>query len=61
MTVQEKTTARCPECAADVTFAEPPRLSELVECGECQVELEVVTVQPVTLTPAPEVEEDWGE
>ncbi|WP_408655863.1 lysine biosynthesis protein LysW [Jatrophihabitans sp.] len=51
----------CPECAASVTFAEPPRLSEVVECGDCHSELEVMTLEPVNLVLAPEVEEDWGE
>jgi alpha-aminoadipate carrier protein LysW len=54
-------TTSCPECAADVTFVEPPRLSEVVECGDCHSELEVMTVQPINLVLAPEVEEDWGE
>ena len=38
-------TTTCPECAADVTFAEPPRLSEVVECGDCHSELEVMTAR----------------
>jgi alpha-aminoadipate carrier protein LysW len=52
---------RCPECAYDVSFAETPRLSEIVECADCHSELEVITLNPMVLALAPEVEEDWGE
>lgn len=42
-------------------LTERPQVSEIVECSECAVELEVVTADPLALTLAPEVEEDWGE
>jgi alpha-aminoadipate carrier protein LysW len=51
----------CPECDAEVTVAEPIRLNEIVECGECRAELEVLSVSPLLLALAPDVEEDWGE
>lgn len=53
-------TAECSECAGTVQLQDPER-GEIVECPECGVELEVVSVQPVALAPAPEEEEDWGE
>jgi alpha-aminoadipate/glutamate carrier protein LysW len=59
--IQERPMTSCPECAADVTFAQPPRLSEVVECRDCHSELEVMTLEPINLVLAPEVEEDWGE
>ena len=34
---------------------------ESVVCADCGVELEVMSVDPITLDLAPEVEEDWGE
>ncbi len=34
---------------------------EIVLCPDCEVELEVRSVNPVTVELAPEVEEDWGE
>jgi alpha-aminoadipate carrier protein LysW len=34
---------------------------EIVVCPDCGVELEVLSVNPVELDLAPEVEEDWGE
>ncbi len=54
-------TTACPECAADVAFADQPHLSEVVECGDCHSELEVTTLDPLNLVLAPDVEEDWGE
>ena len=35
--------------------------NEIVQCGECGADLEVVEVEPVTLELAPEEDEDWGE
>jgi len=48
--------ACCPECAAEI------ELADVIE-GEtdCGVELEVVSLDPLTLDLAPEEEEDWGE
>lgn len=51
----------CPECESTMSLPAEMRLSELVECSECRVELEVVTLEPVLLALAPEIEEDWGE
>lgn len=51
----------CPECEGTVLVADAPRLSEIIECGDCHVELEIMTIDPVRVALAPEVEEDWGE
>ena len=51
----------CPECESPVTLPEAPRLSEILECGQCRSELEIVATDPVLVALAPEVEEDWGE
>jgi alpha-aminoadipate/glutamate carrier protein LysW len=53
-------TAECTECAARIELQNPER-GEIVECPECGVELEVIGTDPLTLAPAPEEEEDWGE
>ena len=53
--------AECPECAADVALPDDVMENEIVQCGECGVELEVVKLDPPTLDLAPEEEEDWGE
>ena len=53
-------TAICPECEAEITLDKPMR-GEIVSCPDCGVELEVVSVNPLTLEPAPMEEEDYGE
>ncbi|MFF7755222.1 lysine biosynthesis protein LysW [Streptomyces sp. NPDC007971] len=54
-------TATCPSCESDVALDAAPRQHEIVECGDCHSELEVLSLDPVLLAMAPEVEEDWGE
>ncbi|MDX2148992.1 MAG: lysine biosynthesis protein LysW [Planctomycetota bacterium] len=51
----------CPECAGGIRLARAPMRGEVVRCGECSVELEVVNTDPLTLELAPQVQEDWGE
>jgi alpha-aminoadipate carrier protein LysW len=51
----------CPECSGGISAPHVSSVSEIVECGECHSELEVVGVSPRRLAPAPEIEEDWGE
>lgn len=53
-------TIECLECGADLTLNEP-ELGEIVVCGTCGAELEVVGLSPLTLDYAPEEAEDWGE
>ncbi|MFN3706404.1 MAG: lysine biosynthesis protein LysW [Thermoflexales bacterium] len=54
-------TAECPVCGATITFSSAPVLHELIRCPECGAELEVVSLEPLLLAPAPVEEEDWGE
>jgi len=51
----------CIECGAEVTLHEDVEVGELVDCGTCGTELEVLGVDPVELDAAPELAEDWGE
>lgn len=51
----------CLECDAAVETPADIKVCEIIECGDCNVELEVLTADPVTVVLAPEVEEDWGE
>ncbi len=53
-------TTTCPECAATIDLA-GMLTGEIVQCPDCGVELEVVSLDPPTVELAPEVEEDWGE
>ena len=61
MAVQTITTvAECPECFAEVELNDVMK-NEIVQCGECGIDLEVVGLNPVALELAPEEDEDWGE
>ncbi|WP_137992776.1 lysine biosynthesis protein LysW [Streptomyces vilmorinianum] len=51
----------CPECESQTALAEPPKAGEIIECRDCSSELEVLTVAPLQVALAPDVEEDWGE
>lgn len=53
--------AECPECAANLDLTPDVEAGEIVVCPDCGVELEVVSLDPVALVLAPEIEEDWGE
>jgi alpha-aminoadipate carrier protein LysW len=59
ITMSHETT--CPECAAPIELAPDTIQGEILQCPECGVELEVMSLDPVTVELAPEVEEDWGE
>ena len=50
----------CIECGADLEL-EDVVVGEIVQCPECGVELEVLSLGPVELGLAPAEEEDWGE
>lgn len=53
--------AECPVCEGSLRLGDDLVEGELVECPECGTELEVKSVDPVTLAEAPTEEEDWGE
>jgi len=53
--------AECPECAVSVPLADDVLQGEIVQCPDCGLELEVVRGDGISLRPAPEEEEDWGE
>ena len=51
----------CPDCSQSVPVPTDALAGEILACGSCEAELEVVTLDPVALALAPELEEDWGE
>ncbi len=53
--------AECPECAADVSLPDDAVMGEIVQCPDCNLELEIISLDPPKLAQAPEEEEDWGE
>jgi alpha-aminoadipate carrier protein LysW len=52
---------KCIECDANLDLAPDLELGEILVCPDCGLELEVMSLKPLTLELAPEVEEDWGE
>jgi len=51
----------CPECGFAITIAADTVKGEILQCGDCGVELEVINLEPLEMALAPEEEEDWGE
>lgn len=50
----------CPECEAKLSL-QGLMLGEILFCPDCNMELEVLCVEPPEVALAPRVEEDWGE
>jgi len=50
----------CNDCGATIAL-QNPIVGEIIDCPDCGLELEVRTLDPIHLQPAPEVAEDWGE
>ena len=53
--------APCTECESPVEVPADAVEGEIIACPECGAELEVTSVSPLALAPAPEMAEDWGE
>ena len=51
----------CIECGAIVQIPDDVMENEILQCLDCGAELEVISIDPLSLALAPEVEEDWGE
>ncbi len=52
--------SHCPECDATLDLANVVQ-GEIVVCPDCGVDLEVVSLQPLSVALAPMEQEDWGE
>jgi alpha-aminoadipate carrier protein LysW len=52
--------APCPECFAEVPLTDVMQ-NEITQCPGCGAELEIASLSPLTLSLAPQEEEDWGE
>lgn len=51
----------CPVCGATLEIPADAMPNELIVCGDCGSELEIVSLQPLMVELAPPCEEDWGE
>ncbi len=55
-------TLNCPECEGELTFESNAAAGEIVACPHCGAELEVTSINPITLDLASDAaKEDWGE
>lgn len=55
------TTSPCPACEASIALPQGAMENELIACPDCGSDLEIISLSPLALDFAPEVEEDWGE
>ncbi|MBU0756793.1 MAG: lysine biosynthesis protein LysW [Nanoarchaeota archaeon] len=52
----------CTECGAALDVDEKKlEKGEIINCRDCGVELEVMSLDTVKVAPAPEEDEDWGQ
>ena len=54
------TTSECPECAGELLLNQA-ELGEILVCDDCGAELEILSLEPLSLALAPQESEDWGE
>ena len=54
------TTSECPECAGELTL-DQVELGVILVCDDCGAELEVRSLDPLSISLAPQEAEDWGE
>lgn len=54
-------TVNCVVCEGLVNMPKDVMEGELLVCPDCGTELELVSMDPVMVEEAPEVQEDWGE
>ena len=52
---------KCLECGSEISASADLMVAEIIACPGCQSEFEVISIDPVQLMLAPEIEEDWGE
>ncbi|SDX77751.1 lysine biosynthesis protein LysW [Halobellus clavatus] len=57
----ETITAEDPLSGEEIEIPADVEVGEIVDSPATGAELEVVSVDPITLEEAPELEEDWGE
>jgi alpha-aminoadipate carrier protein LysW len=51
----------CVVCEGKVKVSDELMEGEIITCPDCGSELEVISLDPLTVVEAPEVQEDWGE
>lgn len=54
-------TYECEICSCIINLDENIEIGELLECSDCGTEYEITNLEPITLSEAPMVCEDWGQ
>jgi len=54
-------TITCTECEAEITPDANVELGEIIVCPDCGIDLEITSLNPLTVELAPMEQEDWGE
>ena len=54
-------TVSCPVCEAEIEVENTVEINEIIVCPDCGVDLEIVSLDPLTAEEAPMEQEDWGE
>lgn len=54
-------TVECVECGANLNLPNNVMQGEILPCNDCGAELEVISLNPLTVDLAPMEMEDWGE
>ena len=51
----------CPDCGSEKEIPHAPELGEILTCACCGTLMEVLSLAPVQIGKAPQIEEDYGE
>jgi alpha-aminoadipate/glutamate carrier protein LysW len=51
----------CVECEGIIFLPKDVEENEIVVCGDCGIDLEVLSLEPLIVHSAPITDEDWGE
>ncbi len=54
-------TVTCTECEAEIELGAGVELGEIIVCPDCGIDLEITSLDPITVELAPMEQEDWGE
>jgi alpha-aminoadipate carrier protein LysW len=61
MKERNNTMLECPVCGTHLAMPSGIVENEIIDCGICSAELEVLSLNPLSVEEAPEEQEDWGE
>ncbi len=57
----DATKIECPDCGGHKELAPQTEIGQLLNCADCGARLEVLSLSPLNIGHAPQIEEDFGE